>query len=373
MARLIDVTPTRLVRRLHTPFVTALRRTCEVVSVAVRVTDAEGAVGYGEAPQVWRVTGESLAGIEACVAGPLAEALVGLDPAAGPPEQVHRLLAGAVVANGGARAACEVAVLDLLARRAGLALPRFLNASATSVATDVTISADGGAWSPVRLAAAGFDRVKVKVGLAAGDVERVVAIFRADPAHPVRLDANQGWDLAAASAAVEALLAAGVAIEFLEQPLPAWDLAGHAELRRRFGVPVVLDESVFTVHDLRRAIDAAALDTVNIKLAKCGGILAGVEIAEAAHAAGVGVMVGSMMESELGTAAAATLAAVVAPDGVHDLDAAWWSIEPADPGSPYAGGRFHLSDAPGLSSARARVAGNGDRPHSAPTRPSAAE
>ncbi len=256
MARITAIGTTRLVRRLHTPFVTALRRTGHVVSVAVRVTDADGATGVGEAPQVWRVTGESLEGIQACVAGPLAEALVGFDPAVEAPGEVRRLLEGSVVANGGARAACEVAVLDLLARRAGQPLARFLGAGVDAVATDVTIAADGAGWSPATLAAAGFDRVKVKVGLDPADVDRVISIHRADPRRPVRIDANQAWDLDTATAALAALERAGVPVEFLEQPLPAWDVAGHAELRRRCGVPVVLDESVFSVHDLRRAVEA---------------------------------------------------------------------------------------------------------------------
>ncbi len=354
MARITGVTTARLVRRLHTPFVTALRRTEHVVSVAVRVSDADGASGFGEAPQVWRVTGESCESVEACVAGPLAEALVGLDPDQEPAGEVGRRLAASVVGNGGARAAVEVATLDLLARRTGVSLARFLGADATSVATDVTIAADGSAWSPATLVAAGFDRAKIKVGLDPADVDRVIAIHRADPRHPVRIDANQAWDLASATAAVEAMVGAGVPLEFVEQPLPAWDLAGHAELRRRFGVPILLDESVFTVHDLRRAVAADAADMVNIKLAKCAGILAGLQIAREAVDAGLGVMVGSMMESELGVSAAAALAAVVAPDGVHDLDAAWWSIQPDDAGTPYRDGRFHLSAAPGLSAAAAR-------------------
>lgn len=57
MARITEVATRRLVRDLHTPFVTSLRRTGQVFSVIVRVTDADGRVGCGEAPQVWRVTG----------------------------------------------------------------------------------------------------------------------------------------------------------------------------------------------------------------------------------------------------------------------------------------------------------------------------
>ena len=94
---------------------------------------------------------------------------------------------------------------------------------------------------------------------------------------------------------------------------------------------------------------------MNIKLAKCGGIHAGLAIAREATGAGLGLMVGSMMESELGVSAAAALAATISPDAVHDLDAAWWSIEPTDSGTPYRDGRFVLDPSPGSSHAAQRV------------------
>ena len=353
MARIEEISTARLVRELHTPFVTALRRTSEVVSVAVRLTDADGRTGYGEGPQVWRVTGESLASIEACVMGPLADVLLGWDPETEPAPYAADALAQAVVGNGGARAACETAVLDLLAQRARLPLVQLLGGRVMSVATDVTIAAEGGFGDGVD--ASQFGQVKVKVGLDTADVDRVIRISREAPGVPVRIDANQAWDLDTASRNVGALLDSGVTLDFLEQPLPAWDLAGHAELRRRWGTPIVLDESVFTVHDLRRAIDADSADIVNIKLAKCGGIHAGLAIAEEATTAGLGLMVGSMMESELGVSAAAALAATISPDAVHDLDAAWWSIPMTDVGSPYTGGRFVLDPSPGSTHASGRV------------------
>lgn len=357
MARLVEVATARLVRRLHTPFVTALRRTSEVVSVAVRLTDAEGRTGFGEGPQVWRVTGESLASIEACTLGPLADVLLGWDPGTEPASYAAGALATAVVGNGGARSACETAVLDLLAQGAGVPLVQLVGGTASSVATDVTIAAHGDFGEGVD--ASQFGQVKVKVGLDPADVDRVIRISRAAPGVPVRIDANQAWDLETASSSIEALGAAGVTLDFVEQPLPAWDLAGHAELRRRFpAVRIVLDESVFTIHDLHRAVDARSGDIVNIKLAKCGGIHAGLAIAGAATAAGLGLMVGSMMESELGVSAAAALAATISPDAVHDLDAAWWSIEPSDAGTPYQAGRFALSPSPGSTHAARRVVGD---------------
>ncbi len=353
MTRIVEVATARLVRTLHTPFVTALRRTSEVVSVAVRLTDADGRTGYGEGPQVWRVTGESLASIEACVLGPLADVLLGWDPETGPASYAAEALGDAVVGNGGARTACETAVLDLLAQQAQLPLVQLLGGTAMSVATDVTVAAQGDFGAGVD--ASQFGQVKIKVGLDPADVDRVIRISQQSPGIPVRIDANQAWDLETASMSIEALLTAGVTLDFVEQPLPAWDFAGHAELRRRWSTPIVLDESVFTVHDLRRAIESSSGDIVNIKLAKCGGIHAGLAIAREATVAGLGLMVGSMMESELGVSAAAALAATISPDAVHDLDAAWWSIPMSDAGSPYRDGRFVLDPSPGSTHAARRV------------------
>ena len=80
VSRIESVTTTRLTTPLHTPFVTALRRTTTTDTVVVRVVDSDGVTGWGEAPQVWQVTGESLAGAQACVDGPLAAVVAGRDP-----------------------------------------------------------------------------------------------------------------------------------------------------------------------------------------------------------------------------------------------------------------------------------------------------
>jgi len=357
MAQLVDVAIAALTRPLHTEFVTALRRTGFVYSIAVRLTDSDGTVGFGEAPQIWRVTGESLASIEACVLGPLAEALLGRE--LGDAGDIAAILDAAVAGNTGARAACEIAAHDLVARRRGQSLAQSLGAAVSEVTTDVTMAA-ATAPGAVDVAPTGFTEVKVKVGLDPDDIDRVIRIHQ-NSAVPlsIRVDANQAWDVATATSAVQAWLAAGVDLGFLEQPLPAWDLAGLAQLRRQVPTPIVVDESVFSIHDLRRTIDAGAADIVNIKLAKCGGLRAGLAIAELAAASGLGVMVGSMMESELGVSAAAALAAVIAPGQTHDLDAAWWSINPeTDADSPYRGPRFQLSPTPGLSAAVARIGGN---------------
>jgi o-succinylbenzoate synthase len=352
MAHLVEIAVARLAKPLHTPFVTALRRATALSSVLVRLTDNEGRTGFGEAPEVWRITGESLASIEACALGPLADVLAAWDH-----DQPVDLLAGAldraVVGNSGARAACEVAATDLMAQKMRQPLHRFLGATASWVATDVTVAADARPETTLGRTAEGFRHLKVKVGVDPGDVLRVRRIHaEADLPVRIRIDANQGWDFDTAVTTVNTWIDAGVDIEFVEQPLSRWDLAGHAKLRRAIPVPVMLDESVFSRIDLLRAIDAGSADMINIKLAKCGGLHEGLEIARQARLAGLDVMVGSMLESNLGVAAAAALAAVVAPEAVHDLDAAWWSIDAkSHEETPYSGNRYLLAELPGLERA----------------------
>ena len=349
MAHVVEVAVARLATPLHTPFVTALRRATAVSSVVVRLTDDEGQTGFGEAPQVWRVTGESLAGIEACVLGPLADLLLtwGLDQ---PLRLLGSALEDAVVGNFGAKAACEVAATDLVARRSEQPLHQLLGATTSSVATDVTVAADASPETTAARTAEGFRHLKVKVGVDPDDVARVRRIHdEAGAPVRIRIDANQGWDVETAIAAVSAWLDAGVDVELVEQPLPRWDLRGHATLRRELPVPLMLDESVFSIVDLQRALDAGSADMVNVKLAKCGGLHAGLDLARRAQDAGLGVMVGSMLESNLGVAAAAALAATVAPLAVHDVDMAWWSIDArSGEETPYEGNRYRLAESPGL-------------------------
>lgn len=160
---------------LHTPFVTALRTATHAESLLVEISDGSVS-GWGEAPQVWKVTGESLAGAQACVEGPIASALAGLQP--DDLTESLRRVQGAVHANHGAKAAVDVALHDLAARRHGQTLHGFLGSTVSTVRTDVTLSAG----DPASLAAAGvarvadgFDVLKVKVGTgnAVDDVDRV--------------------------------------------------------------------------------------------------------------------------------------------------------------------------------------------------------
>jgi len=355
--RIVDLRTTVVRVPLHTPFVTALRRTEFAETLVVELTDTDGVSGWGEAPQVWKVTGDSIEASRAALEGPLRDVLIG---APVEPRETAPLIQGAVVANRAAKMAADIALHDLAARNTGRTLAEhlaeFVGGACTKgpVTTDMTLSAgepDALAAAAAARTADGFTTLKVKVGTdAATDAARVRAVHAAaGPDVVLRLDANQGWDAHGAVKVLTELADAGIEIEFVEQPVPRRDLEGLAHVRRHQPTPVLADESVFDLDDLVDVIRYAAADSVNVKLAKCGGLTPALELLEVAGRHGMGRLVGCMMESHLGIGAGAALVSALGLPGTQDLDAGWWARR-----SPYVGGvvydgpRIELPDQPGL-------------------------
>ncbi len=346
-----DVRTHHLTSPLHTPFVTALRRTSTVETLAVEIIAEDGSRGFGEVPQVWQVTGESVAGAKACIEGPLAALITRRD--ASNYVGLLREVRGAVAGNGGAKAAIDIAVHDLVARQLGVSLVRLLGGTSTTVATDVTLSVGpvddlvNGALARV---VEGFNVLKIKVGTdPSADVCAVTAVREAvGPLVRIRLDANQGWTERRAIQAIRALEDAQVDIELVEQPIAAGDLDGLARVTAQVDTPIMADEAIYGVTELIEVIRRHAADMVNVKLAKCGGLAVAKTLLDLATAAGLGTIVGSMMESAIGVGAAASLAAAYGTSATSDLDAAWWLARPVNGGIRYEGSSLILPDRPGL-------------------------
>ncbi|GAA3652869.1 mandelate racemase/muconate lactonizing enzyme family protein [Microbacterium marinilacus] len=352
MAEIAEIRTQAVSVPLRRPFVTAVRRATTLDAAIVSVSDADGRVGWGEAALSWRVTGESADGARAVVEGPIAQALVGLpatEPGAWGPA-----LAGAVAHNTAAKAAVDAALWDLAAQTAGVPVHRLLEpGSARETTTDMTLSAVGEATvltDAREHVAAGFHVLKVKLGTDAAADDRVLRALRRGPAADVRLrvDANQGWSADEAIRLIRGWEEDGLGVELVEQPTPAQDVAALARVTRAVGTPILADESVWSLRDLRELVRAGAADLVNVKLAKTGGIFAARELIDAARDAGTDVLIGSMLETVVGITAAAHLA-VTLPGRVHDLDAGLWQAgAPVDGGARYDGERVVLDDRPGL-------------------------
>src|SRR3954453_10485522 len=241
----------------------------------------------------------------------------------------------------GAKMALDGALHDWIGRRAGLATWQLLGTARVTPPTSYTIGIDTVEGTADRTRrATGYEVLKIKVG-GASDVERLRAV-RAETDARLRIDGNEGWTLDPARELTPELIELGV--EFVEQPFPAGDLdAFHAsrELERR--LPVYIDEGCKDLSSV--APIAAYADGIVIKLSKCGGIREALRMIHAARALDLGVMLGCMIESELGIAAAAQLGSLA--DHI-DLDGHLLISS-----RPYAGlglrdGRLVLWDRPGL-------------------------
>ncbi len=337
---------------LRTPFVTALRRVETADSLLVEVRDEDGRSGWGEGTQTWKITGDSVPAMTAALSGPLRETVLGRDP--DDLEALTRDVARAVVGNTSAKAALDCALHDLAAQRLGVPLVRLLGGTALRIPTDVTLAVGETtemAEAAARRRAEGFTVLKIKVGdPGADEIKRLTEIRQAaGPDAVLRLDANQGWEPKQAVRLIHAIEDADLNVELIEQPVRADDLDGLAWVTDRVSTPVLADESIWSPADLLRLVDRRAADLVNIKLAKCGGLRAARHLLAVAEAAGTGVVFGSMLETHVGTAAAASLAAATESPLTPDLDAAWWlARSPVQGGMAYDCAAIALPASPGL-------------------------
>jgi len=239
-----------------------------------------------------------------------------------------------------ARSALDAALHDLQGKLAGLPVWRLLGLHREGPPTSWTIWLGDPDDMARRAAKVGdrFLRLKLKLGARDGlDVERVKAV-RAATLAPLQVDVNEYWTLDEALDALPQLAALGV--EYCEQPLPA---GSGAELKTKSPVPIYLDEDCHTLEDVASCAERA--HGINIKLAKSGGIREAVRMAHAARALGLGVMMGCMIESGLGIAAAAQIASLC--DHV-DLDGNLLLAQDPWPGVEFVDGVQLPSEEPGL-------------------------
>ena len=338
--------------RLRAPFVTARRRVETVTGVLVGIELADGTVGFGSAAETYAVTGESAASITAAVRGPIAAALTeGSRPVRGHAEAI----AGACVANAGAKAAVDVALHDAWARQLGIPLATALGGDvAAPLHGDMTVSLTDPEDMAARAADAadrGHDTLKIKLGSDwRVDLERLRAVVDAAPDAVLRLDANQGWDVKSAIRIITAIEEAGLPVQLVEQPVDRRDLTGLGEVTRAVGTPIMADEAVSGPEDALAIVAGRCADLLNIKLAKCGGIRQALAIADIAAAGGIECMVGAMMEPRISVTAAAHVAAAHPNITLLDLDSAEWVDDPglADKGYSMDGSLMRLHEGPGI-------------------------
>jgi L-Ala-D/L-Glu epimerase / N-acetyl-D-glutamate racemase len=331
----VRLTHRRATLRLAQPFTISRETTVEEEVLWVELA-LDGVSGFGEAqPQAHY--GESIEDAESFLEE-AAEAL-GDDPFA---LEAIGLRLGELPGNLAAKSAVDAALHDLCGKLVGRPVWQLLGLERGGPPTSWTIwlcDPDDMARR-ARLVDPRFRRLKLKLGGRDGlDVQRVKAV-RGVTDLPLQVDVNEYWELDEALDAVAELAALGV--QYVEQPLPAGDPGGE-RLKRDSPLPIYLDEDVHALPTVAECAERA--HGINIKLAKSGGIREAVRMVHAARALGLGVMLGCMIESGLGIAAAAHISSLC--DHL-DLDGNLLVAEDPWPGLEFVDGVQVPSDRPGL-------------------------
>ena len=274
-------------------------------SVWVRLRDEGGREGWGEAgvsTPYYGETADTVAAVLPILGAALERAADG-DPYA--LDRMERGMERAIGHNAAAKAAVSAALHDLVGKRLGEPVWRLWGLDpATAPRSSFTIGLDEPAAMADKVReASSYSILKIKVGTP--DDERILAAVRgAAPDAAIRVDANTGWSAKEAIAALPMLVEFGV--ELIEQPVAPGDLDGLRAVRDRSSIPVIADESCVSLADVARL--AGVVDGINIKLAKCGSLREATRMVHCARGLGLQVMLGCMVESTVGVAAAVQLA-----------------------------------------------------------------
>jgi len=292
---------------LKKPFTIALGTLTHTNHVLVRMVDDEERVGWGETTTFHSVYGYDQKSLYNTLTDHLIPAVLGLDPR--DRATLHQRMELAIPFNTMAKTGVDLATYDLAAQAAGVPIHGLVGGARVGrvpVVGVVDIVPPSQAEEMAReLVTKRHGVIKVKIGLnAQEDLERVTAVRKVvGDAIRIRVDGNQGYDRATAMWVFSRM--EGVGLEWIEQPLPHWDLEGLQALCQRLDTPIAVDESVHTPEDAMRVIRTGAADVVNIKVTKCGGIDRSQKIAAICAAAGIPCYVGGCIETHPGVAASA--------------------------------------------------------------------
>ena len=254
------------------------------------------------------------------------------------PYRLEELLAGWTPAQ---RCGLDIALHDWIGKDLGRPLWQLLGLDpAKTPLTSFTIGIDTIDVMVAKTREVGTHPV-IKVKLGKGNEIETIAAIRAIYTGAIRVDANEGWTPESSVAMLAEL--AKYDLEFCEQPIPAGSPEKLRYIRERSSIPIVTDEDSIDARDLPKLI--GCVDGINIKLVKCGGIRAALEMVHVARALGFKIMLGCMLESQILTTAAAQLSPLV---DWADLDGPFLTASDPFTGITYENGKIVLPVGPGL-------------------------
>lgn len=337
--------------KLKEPFIISLGPLYYAENVVVVIQTYEGLTGFGECSPFKTIHGESM---ESCtvVGEYLSGHLIGKD--ALQIAELVELMDKLIYGNSCIKSAFDMALYDIASQDAGMPLYRYLGGTASKkIITDYTVSYNDAAKmaeDAVKIVANGFSIVKVKLGGShTDDVMRMKMIREAIGYDiPLRIDANQGWRANETIAILNDLKEFN--IQHCEEPISRNEFMQLPQIRASSPIPIMADESCYSVHDAKRLIELGACDLFNIKLSKTGGIYHALKIIKLAEAAGIKMQMGGFLESRLGFTAAAHFSLVSDNIIYFDFDTPlMFEEDPVEGGITYhSGGVVVLPESDGI-------------------------
>lgn len=328
--RITDIQAIPIRIPLKHPFIIALGTLTHSNHVLVHMTDEEGRAGWGETTTFHSVYGYDQKALYHVLQDHLIPAVRGLDLEN--MADLHARMDLAIPFNLMAKCGIDLAAHDLMGQRLQMPVYGWIGGKRVD---RIPLAMALGIDDPERMAARaealvaeGCSVIKIKIGLDPDqDVRRVRAVREAIGSDiKLRADANQGYDRPSAMKVLRETEA--LDLEWLEQPLPCWDLQGLSMLAKASSTPIAVDESVYTAHDAQMVIGLEAADAVNIKLPRCGGLYRAQRIAAVCEAAGIPCFLGGCVETTPGTAAQAHFyAATPGVGSAAEMEGPWSYVD----------------------------------------------
>ncbi|MCA1441927.1 hypothetical protein I6F07_17225 [Ensifer sp. IC4062] len=354
MAPIVSAEVLEIESKLCTPYKLTEGILVAAQAVLVKLTDADGVMGWGEANPAETVDGETPAGVMRVLQDKLLPAVLAEPEPA--PGKIDALVDSLVAAKLCAKGAVTMALLDILGKRLNVSVATLLGGAIRRSLPVLWPLSNGTAEDDIPIieerAAQGFTSFMLKMGTSpiTSEIKRVAAL-EARYGERISLigDANQGWSLDQAREFLAGIASSKVA--FVEEPLATDVIEGMAELSDAGQLPLSADESIIELADAAHLAAAGAAKVFSIKSSKNGGPLRAQRIAAAAEAFGISCYMNSMIE--FGITQAASLQHAVTVRNLLDVGHAFMSTmrlvkDPTDFSSLLRNGIVYLPERAGL-------------------------
>ena len=347
--RITDIKFEKATFKFNSPMKVTFMVIEEFDTLILRMETDEGIQGYGEAATLPFVTGDNI-DTAISVGKEFRSALIGQDPIL--IENIHNIMDSMYAYNTSIKAAIDIACYDIAAKKMNKPLYQYLGGINKPVYSDTTLGIDDPevmAEKAAEWVQKGWTNLKVKLGQSIDlDLERMKLIRKAvGNSIALRIDANQGWSVKDSIRIINEL--EKLDVELIEQPIVYWDYDGLNEIKSSVNLPIVADESCHSPADAAKLAKAKAVNGINIKLMKCGGIYKAQKINAIAEANNMFCMLGCMGESKIANSAAMHFGIANRNVKDYDLDTTFYTE------SSFISGGFtnesnlcHMTDKPGL-------------------------